>query len=94
MQNKGSARLISRPRYPDGIEPSADPIVLRRPWQGWHLRQVSLIQAELGQTRFILGSKHTVPVSSNVLARQFQKPLPHQAWVSDMTYLRIRRGTQ
>ena len=33
-------------------------------------------------------SKHTMPVSPNVLARQFEKPLPHQAWVSDITCIR------
>jgi len=37
-------------------------------------------------------SKHTMPVSPNVLARQFEKPLPNQAWVSDITYIRTRSG--
>lgn len=37
-------------------------------------------------------SKHTMPVSPNVLARQFDKPLPNQAWVCDITYLRPRSG--
>jgi transposase InsO family protein len=37
-------------------------------------------------------SKHTMPVSSNVLAREFEKPLPNQAWVSDITYIRTRSG--
>jgi putative transposase len=37
-------------------------------------------------------SKHTMPVSPNVLARQFDKPLPNQAWVSDITYIRTRSG--
>ena len=37
-------------------------------------------------------SKHTMPVSPNVLARQFETPLPNQAWVSDITYLRTRSG--
>ena len=37
-------------------------------------------------------SKHTMPVSPNVLARQFDKALPNQAWVSDITYLRTRSG--
>ena len=35
-------------------------------------------------------SKHAMPVSPNVLARQFDKALPNQAWVSDITYLRTR----
>ena len=37
-------------------------------------------------------SRHTMPVSGNMLARQFDKPLPNQAWVSDITYLRTRSG--
>ena len=37
-------------------------------------------------------SKHTMPVSANVLARQFEQPLPNQAWVSDITYIRTRSG--
>ena len=37
-------------------------------------------------------SKHSMPVSPNVLARQFEKPLPNQAWVSDITYIRTRSG--
>ena len=37
-------------------------------------------------------SKHTMPVSPNVLARQFEKPLPNQAWVSDITCIRTHSG--
>ena len=37
-------------------------------------------------------SKHAMPVSNNVLARQFDRPLPNQAWVCDITYLRTRSG--
>ena len=37
-------------------------------------------------------SKHTMPVSPNVLARQFETPLPNQAWVSDIAYIRTRSG--
>ena len=37
-------------------------------------------------------SKHTMPVSPNVLARQFETPLPNQAWISDITYIRTRSG--
>ena len=37
-------------------------------------------------------SKHTLPVSPNVLARQFDKALPNLAWVSDITYIRTRSG--
>ena len=37
-------------------------------------------------------SRHTMPVSPNVLARQFDKPLPNQAWVCDITYIRTCSG--
>ena len=37
-------------------------------------------------------SKHTMPVSNNVLARQFDRALPNQAWVCDITYIRTRSG--
>jgi len=37
-------------------------------------------------------SRHSLPVSPNVLARQFDKPLPNQARVSDITYLHTRSG--
>ena len=37
-------------------------------------------------------SKHAMPVSPNVLDRQFAKPLPNQAWVCDITYIRTRSG--
>ena len=37
-------------------------------------------------------SKHAMPVSSNVLNRQFEWALPNQAWVSDITYIRTRSG--
>jgi len=37
-------------------------------------------------------SWHTMPVSPNVLTRQFEKSLPNQTWVSDITYLRTRSG--
>ena len=37
-------------------------------------------------------SKHSMPVSNNVLGRQFDRPLPNQAWVCDITYIRTRSG--
>ena len=37
-------------------------------------------------------SNHTMPISSNVLDRQFARALPNQAWVSDITYIRTRSG--
>ena len=37
-------------------------------------------------------SKHTMPVSANVLNREFARALPNQAWVSDITYIRTRSG--
>ena len=35
-------------------------------------------------------SKHAMTVSPNVLARQFARPSPNQAWVCHMTYFRTR----
>ena len=37
-------------------------------------------------------SRHTMPVSPNVLARRSDQPLPNQAWASDITYIRTRSG--
>ena len=37
-------------------------------------------------------SRHDLSVSPNVLARQFDQPLPNQAWVCDITYIRTRSG--
>ena len=37
-------------------------------------------------------SKHTMPVSANVLNREFARALPNQAWVSDINYIRTRSG--
>lgn len=37
-------------------------------------------------------SGHALPVSDNVLARQFDPSGPNQAWVSDITYIRTRSG--
>lgn len=37
-------------------------------------------------------SKHGLPVSPNVLDRQFNPSRPNQAWVADITYIRTRSG--
>ena len=37
-------------------------------------------------------SRHTMPVSPNVLARQFEQPRRDRAWVCDITYIRTRSG--
>ena len=37
-------------------------------------------------------SKHALPISPNVLDRQFNPTQPNQAWVSDITYIRTRNG--
>jgi transposase InsO family protein len=37
-------------------------------------------------------SKHALPISPNVLNRQFNPTRPNQAWVADMTYIRTRSG--
>ncbi len=37
-------------------------------------------------------SKHALPISPNVLNRQFNPTAPNQAWVADITYIRTRSG--
>jgi len=37
-------------------------------------------------------SKHALPISPNVLDRQFNPTQPNQAWVTDITYIRTRSG--
>ena len=36
--------------------------------------------------------KHALPISPNVLHRQFNPTRPNQAWVADITYIRTRSG--
>jgi putative transposase len=37
-------------------------------------------------------SRHPFPVAPNVLARQFDRPQPDRAWVTDITYIPTREG--
>ena len=37
-------------------------------------------------------SRHALPISPNVLDRQFNPTRPNQAWVADITYIRTRSG--
>jgi putative transposase len=37
-------------------------------------------------------SKHALPISANVLDRQFNPKGPNQAWVADITYIRTSSG--
>ena len=37
-------------------------------------------------------SKHALPISPNVLNRQFNPIAPNEAWVADITYIRTRSG--
>jgi len=38
-------------------------------------------------------SRHPFPIAPNVLARQFDRALPDQAWVTDITYIWTGEGT-
>ncbi len=37
-------------------------------------------------------SRHDLPVFDNVLNRQFEQPSANQAWVADITYIRVRNS--
>ena len=37
-------------------------------------------------------SRHALPRLPNVLARRFDRPMPNQAWVADITYVRTQGG--
>jgi putative transposase len=37
-------------------------------------------------------SKHALPISPNVLDRQFDPTRPNQTWLADITYIRTRSG--
>jgi putative transposase len=37
-------------------------------------------------------SRHGLPIADNILNRQFGPAAPNQAWTSDTTYIRTRRG--
>ena len=35
-------------------------------------------------------SKHKEPIAENLLNREFSRDTPNKAWVSDLTYLRVK----
>ena len=35
-------------------------------------------------------SKHKEPIAQNLLNREFSRDMPNKAWVSDLTYLRVK----
>ena len=37
-------------------------------------------------------SRHALPVAANILARQFERAAPNQAWVTDITYIPTGEG--
>ena len=47
-----------------------------------------------GRSKFVhtTDSRHDLPVASNILDRQFKPASPNQPWVSDITYIRTKRG--
>jgi putative transposase len=44
------------------------------------------------QFRVTTESRHPFPIAPNVLARQFERPAPDQAWVTDITYIPTEEG--
>jgi transposase InsO family protein len=44
------------------------------------------------QFRVTTDSRHPFPIAPNLLARQFERPAPDQAWVTDITYIPTGEG--
>ena len=56
------------------------------------MRQHGLAGRRRRRFRATTDSGHTLPVASNVLARQFTQPAPDRAWVTDITYIATGEG--
>jgi transposase InsO family protein len=56
------------------------------------MRQHGLAGRRRRRFRATTDSGHTLPVASNVLARQFAQPAPDRAWVTDITYIATSEG--
>lgn len=56
------------------------------------MRQAGLRSKIRRKYRVTTDSKHTFPVSPNLLERKFTAAAPDKAWVSDITYLATRTG--
>ena len=56
------------------------------------MRQHGLRSAWKRKYMHTTDSKHVLPISPNVLDRQFNPTRPNQAWVADITYVRMRSG--
>ena len=56
------------------------------------MRQHGLAGRRRRRFRATTDSCHTLPVASNVLARQFAQPAPDRAWVTDITYIATGEG--
>jgi transposase InsO family protein len=56
------------------------------------MRQHGLAGRRRRRFRATTDSGHTLPVASNVLARQFAQPAPDLAWVTDITYIATGEG--
>jgi transposase InsO family protein len=56
------------------------------------MRQRGLAGRRRRRFRATTDSRHTLPVASNVLARQFAQPAPDVAWVTDITYILTGEG--
>jgi putative transposase len=44
------------------------------------------------RSRVTTHSRHSFPVAANILARQFERAAPNQAWVTDITYIPTGEG--
>jgi|TARA_E500000178_G_scaffold356029_1_gene431178 putative transposase len=50
------------------------------------------LKAQIGYERHHIKGGKTSRIADNLLARQFNPPVPNQSWVSDKTYIRTYEG--
>ena len=67
-------------------------VAMERNWVRTLMRANGLRPVWRQKFMYNTDSRHDLPVSPNVQARQFDQPLPNQALVCDITYIRTRSG--
>jgi transposase InsO family protein len=56
------------------------------------MKEMGLVSCTVKKYKATTNSKHNLPVYENVLNRAFNVKAPHQAWVSDITYVATAEG--